>query len=165
MTKKRVDKKGDTWALAHRKLPGKHYMHDIDGLFGMAVFGQDGEERLFAEYVPDRYENNGNVIRDFALIAMFDRKATKEAAQKDHLGRAFYTWLCRTTGENQPTKPRFFYVIGNREPPWRMVEIDITTGRKINKTVKLTDTEDWNPIWEALGLARLQRELKRWVER
>jgi len=75
----RADGCGDAWAQAHRKLGPTFNMQDIDALFGIMAFGQNTGDKLFLEYVPDDYRNRGKAVRDFRVIAMFDRKSSRQA--------------------------------------------------------------------------------------
>jgi len=166
-TKKRLDGQGDAWANQHRaSLPKDYYFQDVDAMFGAVVFGKNTGEKLFLEYVPDGYKNRTKKIRSFAVVAIFDRKVTREAAFSNYntISCALYLWLCRTLGESQPQKPRFFYVIGSQEPPWTMIEINITTGEEIGQETKL-ERVDWKIVWETLGLTSLRNELACFVQR
>jgi len=78
--KVRADGCGDAWAKAHRRLGPTFNMQDIDALFGIMAFGQNTGDKLFLEYVPDDYQNRGKAVRDFRVIAMFDRKSSRQAA-------------------------------------------------------------------------------------
>ena len=165
--KDRMDGAGDSWAREHRVQLGNQYlMSDIDCLFGGVVFGQNTGERLFMEYAPDAWENRTKHIREFAMVAMFDRKKTRRAAMSAHntLATAFYLWLARVHAGNQPKTPRFFYVIGGDNPPWQMMEVDIYTAEVTTKITQL-DSVDWKTIWNSLGLTDLRNELLSWVEK
>lgn len=166
--RKRADGKGDGWANAHRDVLGtKFLMQDVDGYFGFLVYGDNTGERLFLEYVPDDYANRTKPVRSFAIVAMFDRKTTMDAAtsEENALSRAFYLWLCRTIGRAQPAEkqPRFYFVVGGQQPPWDMLELDILTGERIGDIVHLANA-DWPHIWETLGLAPLRRSLLAWLQ-
>ena len=160
--KKRVDGKGDPWAKAHRDELGKRFvMSDMDGYFGHFGFAANTGDRLFMEYVPDEWRNHDRLIRQFAVVAMFDRKTTEAWAfhSENMLSRAFYLWLCRTLGGLQPVPPRFFYIVGTDAPPWQMIELDIETGRVAGR--HNLPTKDWKPLWEAVGLTDMRRSLER----
>jgi hypothetical protein len=161
----RRDGQGDAWANTHREgLGNKFYLQDIDALFGMEVFGANTGDRLFIEYEPDNYENRFNAIREFALVAMFDRKATLAGAMHpgSKVSRDLYLWLCRTIGLAQPIAPKFFLVIGESEPPWQMIEIDINTGRKLGEPSEV-DGDNFRQVWNQLGLAELRSQLRRYI--
>lgn len=168
--KARADGAGDAWAQSHRTLGRDFHMHDIDVLFGLVAFGQNTGERLFLEYVPDNYQNRTSVIRKFAAVAMFDRKASTKAAfsQQNALSTAQYLWQCRTLGEggNQPLMPKFFFVIGKQTPPWEMIEIDIYTGERtgVEELIFMKSQAEWQRVWDALGLTSLRNELRQWVD-
>jgi hypothetical protein len=165
--KLRADGGGDGWANTHRLQLGNQFlMSDIDCLFGGLVFGQNTGERLFMEYAPDNWANRTKRIRQFAMVAMFDRKKTEAAALSAHntLATAFYLWLARVHGASQPKPPRFFYVIGGDSPPWDMIEVDIHTGDTATDIIRLNSV-DWPTMWAALGLTDLRNELKQWVHR
>lgn len=164
-SKARWDGKGDAWANAHRaELGSGCFMQDVDACFGTMVFGQNTGERLFLEYVPDDYVNRTKTIRDFAIVAFFDRKASIEAAyaNKNLVSRALYVWLCRVLSQYQPIAPRFFYVVGGQIPPWRMIEIDILSDEKTEHP-PIEKVTDWKRLWAALGLSELRDALARWV--
>lgn len=165
--KARNDGKGDAWADSHRTLGRDFYMSDIDALFGTLVFGQNTAERLFMEYVPDHYTKRDAQTRDFAVVALFDRKRTREAAfdRFSKLSKDFYLWLCRLIASAQPNPPRFFYVIGGDKPPWEMIEIEIKSGKNLGERATVDGTPDgWRNAWLNLGLLGLRSELKRWIE-
>lgn len=164
--KKRLDKQGDAWADQHRRsTPKDFYLQDVDAMFGAVVFGHNTGEKLFLEYVPDNYVNRDKRIRKFGVVAIFDRKTSEQAAFSNHnmVSCALYLWLCRSLGELQPSPPKFFYVIGNQEPPWTMIEVDTTTGMETG-TRKRLDGSDWRATWETLGLASLRHELVQWLQ-
>jgi hypothetical protein len=161
----RVDGQGDPWANAHREALGnKFYLQDIDALFGMEVFGANTGDRLFLEYEPDSYENKANVIREFAMVAMFDRKSTLPWARSPQccLSRGVYLWMCRALRAQQPKAPKFFLVVGRDSPPWQMVEIDIDTGDEINEPMSI-DADSFQRVWQQLGLTQLRKDLRRFV--
>src|SRR5262245_58929359 len=122
-TKPRFDGKGDAWANMHRaKLGHGYHMQDQDVNFGFQAFAVNSAEKFFAEYVPDDFRNYGKAIREFRTVALFDRKLSIEAidSQMNAVSRAFYLWLCRTLGRYQAVEPKFFYIIGDQQPPWKM---------------------------------------------
>ena len=161
--KNRIDGKGDGWANAHRKLLGNQfYFQDVDCFFGAVAFGHNTAERLFLEYVPDDYENRTKKIRQFGIVALFDRKSSKSAAfgNKNIVSCGVYLWLCRTLGTAQGIKPKFYYVIGNDKPPWEMIEMDIDTA-DIKEPTVILQSVNWKEIWEQLGLLELRNEIKK----
>jgi len=167
----RADGCGDAWAQAHRKLGPTFNMQDIDALFGIMAFGQNTGDRLFLEYVPDDYRNRGKAVRDFRVIAMFDRKTSRQAAfigdGEIQVGLALYLWIARTLQAYQKTPVRFFFVIGDQTPPWRMVEVSTDTGRRFGKEVTIPDTSrsSWIKVWDEIGLSRLRTAVRRQLER
>jgi len=163
--RRRVDGLGDGWAGAHRELGRGYHMSDVDALFGIEAFGHNTGERLFLEYEPDNYQNRMNRIRDFAVVGMFDRKTTLEAAYDDgnKLSLAFYLWTCRKLAAGQPKPPRFYFVIGGQEAPWTMIEHDIHTGEETGDRAVIRSAGDFRTVWQALGLSSLRDELRAWV--
>ena len=166
--KYRLDGGGDAWGNAHRDGLGREfYLQDIDAAFGIVVFGQNTSDRLFLEYVPDNFVNRENVIRRFAVVAMFDRKTNREAAFARHsvLSRAFYLWQCRLFESQQPVAPRFFVVVGAQQPPWVMLEIDINNGAQTGAPTSIHGgAADWRYVWDTLGLTSLRNELVGWIQ-
>jgi len=166
--KPRFDGKGDGWALAHRNLGSEFHMHDLDAVVGEITFARNTGERLFLEYVPDNYVNHEQCVRDFALVAMFDRKSSKEFALgvNNSLSTALYLWICRKLSEDQPVAAKFFYVIGGQTPPWTMVELDIITGKPTGAeaVIHSVQREEWLKIWDALGLRRIRSQLRKWID-
>ena len=162
--KPRFDGQGDGWAAAHRSLGPTFNMSDVDGVVGMMGFASNTGERLFLEYVPDNYKNRQSRIRKFATVAMFDRKSSEHYANSDSnaLAAAFYLDLCRRLATTQPKPPRFFYVIGQDQPPWEMIEIDINTAAEIGRVHQ--DGKNWRQVWEAVGLVALRNELCLWID-
>jgi len=158
--KERLNGAGDAWANQHRESLGSNfYIQDVDAMFGTFVFGHNTGERLFLEYVPDSYKNRYNKVREFGVVAIFDRKSSRNAAFGNHnrVSMSLYLWICRSLGKMQGVNPKFFFVIGGQSPPWEMIEIDIDTGEELQTTE--VDTSSWQPIWEALGLARMRDEV------
>lgn len=161
----RMDGGGDEWAAAHRKHAGRDcYMQDVDGLFGFSMYAHNTADKLWLEYIPDNYRNKTNVIRNFALVGVFDRKRSWEVAfnERSTLSRSVYLWLCRTVAERQPTPPRFFYVIG-ATAPWQMVEVNITSGVKVGDAMTLNG-EGWEAMFKTLGIDQLRATLRDWID-
>lgn len=164
--KQRLDGQGDEWANQHRRsLPKEFYLQDVDAMFGGVVFGQNTGERLFLEYIPDDYENRTKRIREFFVVSIFDRKTSEQAAFGNHniVSTAFYLHMCRTYSNAQPYAPRFFFVIGNEEPPWEMIEIDIHDAKETGERVTLYRA-NWKKVWNRLGLSDLRRDLTAWLQ-
>lgn len=160
----RYDGKGDGWADAHRRHLGlPFYMQDIDGVFGQTIFAANTADALFIEYEPDSIANRLRLVRQFGLIAFFDRKWSREAAieNSNPVQIAFYLWLCRMF-DWQPIKPRFFFVIGTEVPPWLMIELNTQSGEPVRE-VLLSAGSLWSDIWEAIGLAPGRRKLREWL--
>jgi len=161
--KRRMDGEGDGWANEHREALGRSWwMQDVDAMFGFEVFGQNTSNRLFMEYVPDDWENHGKVIREYGIIALFDRKCSLEMALAGHVSAGLYLHNCRVFGKYQGVDPKFFYVIGGQEPPWSLAEIDIHTGERCGDVVVMPDG-NWQPLWEQLGIVQVRRELCKWI--
>ena len=160
----RVDGQGDGWALAHRTLGPAFNMTDIDGIMGVVAFAANTGERLFMEYVPDSYRNRFDMIRRYADVAMYDRKATREYAFSDanRVSLSWYLCHCRKLALAQPKGPKFFFVIGRDVPPWELIELDIKTGEVIQEHT-LTEM-NFRQIWQTAGLATLRNELRKWIE-
>ncbi len=158
----RIDGLGDGWANAHRVLGPTFNMQDLDHLFGTVEFGMRGANLVFAEYVPDNYANRDELLREFRLIALFDRKYTLNACQNNPVSTAFYLWLCRNVARGSSAAARFFFVVGQQNPPWRMDEIDVSTGLPTgaHAILRSFDEKEWRAAWDALGLTR-QREIAR----
>lgn len=166
--KSRMDGKGDAWSNAHRDGLGSRFlMQDVDANFGVMVFGQNSGERLFLEYVPDKYKNRTKAIRKFAVVAMFDRKLSERKAfdNSSLVSRAFYLWQCGTFAKHQPVAPKFFYVIGSDRPPWTMIELDITTGNETGQRVDIASngSVEWSEVWAQLGLTGMREQLTKWM--
>lgn len=166
--RRRMDGAGDGWANAHRKgLGNRFYLQDMDGVVGHLSFAQNTGDRLFMEYVPDNYENRNSLVRAFGVVALFDRKTTLGAAKASRVSTSLYLWLCRVMAEHQPVPPRFFWVIGGQEPPWRLVELDVFEGKVFGEQAVIqhaTSPDHWQAIWRSLGLTRLRQELRRVVD-
>jgi hypothetical protein len=164
--KRRMDGAGDMWASAHRELGGGYQMNDVDAIFGFEAFGANTGEKLFLEYEPDNYEYRLEIIREHAVIALFDRKSTEGAAFCGNNRRSFsfYLHLCRVISSAQAYPPRFFFCVGGQSPPWCLMEIDVKTGAHIkgrNTIIETTQPADWRRIWDALGLTELRLKLRR----
>ncbi len=63
---------------------------------------------------------------------------------------------------SQPIPPRFFIVIGTQTPPWRMVELDIDTAKRIGEDA-VVDAANFDEVWNRLGLKALRGELRNWI--
>lgn len=166
--KVRLDGKGDPWANAHRDLlEKKYFLHDLDAVCGIVAFAHNTGERLFLEYVPDDYRNRPKTIRKFAIVALFDRKSTESHAFSGEslLGRGLYLHLCRILAAIQQAGPRFFYVIGGKVPPWRMIELDINTGERIGEISTVDgQSQTWRTVWNRIGLSQLRQQLVTWIQ-
>jgi len=162
----RADGKGDSWAMEHRnQLGSRFYLQDFDCMFGFQAFGSNTGEKLFAEYVPDSYENRQNYIRDFCIIALFDRKRTESAAfnPANMVSTQLYLWVCNKLSVNMPVAARFFYVIGCEAPPWTMIEIDTSTGLEVGDRESLSNP-DWKTIWDRLGLTEARNVAAKFLQ-
>jgi hypothetical protein len=169
-TKIRVDGRGDVWADCHRTQLGRHFlMQDVDGLFGNMTFAHNTGEKLFLEYVPDSYKNREKAIRQFAVVALFDRKSSAAWAfsVRNRVSTALYLEMCRRFATGQPFPPRFFYIIGKDSPPWEMIELCIDTGQEVGQRTRIHTMEnsnEWAKLWEAVGLSGLRDELRKFVD-
>ena len=156
----RADGGGDAWAAEHRRaLPHQCLMQDLDAVVGAMVFGTNGVDRLFTEYVPDGYEHRNSLIRRFGVVALFDRKQTMQACV-DSVSLSFYLYLAQTLSAVQPIPARFFFVVG-KEAPWTMIEIDTATGERVG-TTRMAGS-DWVATWERLGLFDARKSLDAWL--
>jgi len=161
----RHDGKGDGWAKAHRSQLGPTFnMNDVDGLIGLVGFAANTGDRFFIEYVPDDYSNRLNMIRQFATVALFDRKTSRDYAFGDanRVSLSWYLDLCRRLGQTQPKPPKFFLVIGRDAPPWNLIELDINTGKEVSDHV--LPAMNWRQVWQQVGLAALRAELRAWID-
>lgn len=164
--KRRNDSRGDAWANSHRDELGAGFnMTDVDGLIGSFSFAANTGDRLFLEYVPDHYSNRNNKVRNFGVVAVFDRKSTESAAMdsRNAVCNAMYMWLCRLVGAHQEIMPKFFYVIGGQSPPWTLIEMNPETGERVQECV--LESMNWRAVWETFGLAALREELKSRISR
>lgn len=166
--KPRYDGKGDGWANAHRDLGPTFNMNDADALMGVVSFAWNTGERLFIEDVPDNYINRYSSIREFAYVALFDRKTNLDFAlsNENAVSRAMYLHLCRIISAYQPLPPRFFFVIGGQCPPWEMHEIAIDSSEPKGDAIILPcrDGSIWRSVWETCGLKSLRDELRKWID-
>jgi hypothetical protein len=173
--KRRKDGRGDGWAAAHRLLHEDRnakgikrigfHMEDIDQMFGSeTAFSVNCADRLFCEYQPlDGHENRYKIIRDHALVALFDRKLTAAAAAHadNYLSLSLYLKICRL-GDVQLRAPRFFFCIGGHDPPWILSERNIWTGEKCGRDVIIETREGahWRRIWDEIGLTDQRLDLR-----
>ena len=157
----RRDGGGDSWALRHREELGNYfYMQDLDFMMGMVSFAQNTEDSLFVEFVPDNYRNVDNIVRNFGVVGMFDRKQSFDAcnSSRNMLSKSFYMHLCRSIAQTQAEPPKFLYVAGGDSPPWQLREVDILTGQWAGDPVTVSDG-DWSEAWRKLGLLELRNKL------
>jgi hypothetical protein len=167
--KRRHDGLGDAWANEHRsKLGSKALMNDIDGICGTisikAIVEQHTENSIFIEYEPDHRKNIGSKVRNFGIVALFDRKKSTSAALSSNntLSLSIYLHICRVFRKNQDgIAPKFFFVIGDKSPPWKLIEIDIDTGEKVGKSVVI---DKWTVTWNKIGLFGIRKKLQRWID-
>ena len=160
----RIDGKGDPWANQHRSQLGPTFnMTDVDGMIGLVAFASNTANKIFVEYVPDSYANHNNTIREFATVAMFDRKSSKSHAfsESNRVSLAWHLNTCRQLAKTQPKPPKFFLVIGQDSPPWTLIELNINDASQV-ATLNLT-AANWKTIWEAVGLIALRSELRSWI--
>jgi len=140
-------------------------MQDLDCFFGVQAFGHNTGDKLFMEYIPDNYDKNKKSVENFGVVALFDRKSNEEYAlsSPNYTSRHFYIYLAKILSECQGNIPcKFFYVIGSNNPPWKMIEIDLSTGHK--KTEKYVDSGDWSSIWQELGLCSIRNDVVKWMK-
>lgn len=161
--KVRADGKGDGWANEHREELGHHfYMQDVDCAFGVMGFGHNTADALFLEFVPDDYRNRQKAIRTFGVVGFFDRKSSFGActSTRNLLSKGVYLHMARCVAHQQSVAPKFFYVVGDNNPPWYMREVDIYTGEWAAPAVEVTSGE-WKKVWEQLGLLELRNEISK----
>lgn len=159
--RRRVDNSGDVWANEHRQAFGSSsYMQDLDAVMGVITFGINGVSRLFAEYEPDGWENRNSLIRQFGIVALFDRKKTTRACQVSSVSTAFYLHMARVLSTAQPIPVRFFFVVGE-QPPWQLIELDIETGEQRGTTYVADIGAE--AIWDDLGLTATRKALHVWL--
>ena len=164
-SKVRVDGGGDGWAGQHRTELGRgNFMQDLDVFAGTLSFATNGQDRVFAEYAPDSYVNARDTVRDFALVALFDRKSTRSAAMSNgnRLSLGFYLSVCRTYAAKQPTFPPHFYFVCGKSQPWEMIKIDIDTGDEL-ETYNYSE-RDWKQVWAESGLKAGRGILSEWIK-
>ena len=162
--RRRVLLGGDAWAQWHRDhVPISCWMVDLDCVVGTVYFARNYENALFAEIACDQHREK--LRREFAIVAVFERKATEDAAFAPQavVSCAFQLHLCRVYANWQPSKfpPRFFYVIGNAAP-WTMIELDIYTGERTGVPIKIKNGNG-EQIWRSLGLLDLRKDLDEWL--
>jgi hypothetical protein len=165
----RCDGKGDPWAREHRiELGNERFMTDLDGVMGAVLFERTCADETFCEYVPDVWSNRVSLVRDFALVACFERKRSRNlVVRRDgglvpDVGTSFLLWLCRVVGTQQPLMPRFFFVFGQCAP-WEMTAVDPLTGT-VGKTYGYGRGE-WHLTWDDSGITRARQELRHWLEK
>lgn len=160
----RRDGGGDGWAKAHRshrELSKRYLMTDVDGYFGAMYWARNTSDTLFAEYADDQPTDSVEIMRRCALVALFDRKKSRDAVKDNKevkVQTAFLLWLCRSLKTHQTSPPRFFYVFGDSEGPWELVEISIMNGKEI-RSAEIT-TENMKDVWDRIGLSELRNSLR-----
>jgi len=138
---------GSPFGNLHReRLPRGFYISDIDGVAYC-------ENRSFTEYAV-----KGNA---FAFVALFDLKATENAATVTPLRRLLLCALAKAVAQSQPVAPLAFEVIGNAEP-FTMWQLDLTTGERTCRRYFLTAT-NWPDVWQAAGLTATRDRLTAWL--
>jgi len=163
--RKRMCKNGDMWALEHRAELGHEFlMTDIDSFIGKMIFFQNTENSLFIEYEPDDFNRHEELIREFAYIALFDRKNSRKYALSSHnrVSLAVHLNLCRRLGLGQPFPVKFFFVIGEQSPPYTMIEIDTKTGVLLSEYY--LKKGHWREVWNAVGLVRTRDDSRQWLQ-
>lgn len=163
--RRRMQGGGDAWAHWHREnVPIQCWMTDFDCVVGTVYFARNYEDALFAEIAGDPHPEK--LRREFAVVAVFERKATEEAAfsPKAVVSCAFQLHFCRVYANWQPSKfpPRFFFVIGGDSAPWTMIELDIWTGERVGVPLKIKNGNG-EQIWRSLGLLDLRKDLDEWL--
>lgn len=164
-SKARMDHGGDAWANEHRSgLPRFCYMTDFDAICGSMAFQVSSANKMFVENVVLADQKSNTLVRSYATVALFERKATLFAAEdpRNAFQTAYYLDLCRKIALQQSEPPRFFFAIGTQEPPWTMIEIDIVTGERIpgHFVVASNGINGWEPMWRAAGLFSLRERLR-----
>jgi len=160
--RRRMDGGGEPWSNDHRDCLGNDFhMQDIDALYGMVQFAKNASEKLFAEYVPDDYENRNEFAREFGLVALFDIKRTRGAAQSARLALStkWYAWLARVVTFYQEVAPKFFFVIDEGES-YHYLESDIWTGDIVAERTVPKTAKSWIGCWDELGLVDIRQQLK-----
>jgi hypothetical protein len=159
----RRDGGGDPWAKEHRTALGRTFnMNDFDAFMGHLSFAKNATDELFAEYVPDRFENNGELIRGFATIALFDRKKSEQATLSSSVSTAYYLWMCRVISKAQPFPPMFFFVVGHSNS-YELIRLDIWSAQETGR-FSLSAGSNWRAIWEQAGLIALRQRLRNFIE-
>lgn len=161
----------DPWVEAHREAGREFYCCDVDGILGLSALGVTSEDRLHVEYEPDPWsqraseDGSPNLMREFGIVALFERKTSPAAVQMGgaSLALALYLWMCRTLAKLQPFPPRLFLVVGPTEGPWHMQELDIHTGEHTGPRIVLRRST-WRAIWEEIGLVGLRDRLRQWLK-
>lgn len=168
--KQRMDGGGDSFGNAHREALGNWaYMQDFDSIFGFEAFAKNTSDLLFTEYEPDQYKNSGNLIRNFATIALFDRKKHFNLAERAlqcsrPVLTAYYLHQCRLNASVQPIPPRFFFCVDIDEG-WQLLEVDINTGEKIGPRHGHHITrENMDYVWTAIGLRDAHCGVRKWLQ-
>jgi len=138
---------GSPFGNLHReRLPRGFYISDIDGVAYC-------ENRSFTEYAV-----KGNA---FAFVALFDLKATENAATVTPLRRLLLCALAKAVAQSQPVAPLAFEVIGNAEP-FTMYELSLIDAQRTGRRYFLT-AASWPEVWRATGLTATRDRLTQWL--
>lgn len=164
MVKERFDGLGDAFAELHRRaLPSNLYFQDIDQWAGSVVVGDNTENSLYLEYVPDIQKDLNHRIRDFIVLGFFDRKKSKAAVTASHkVQEALYLHLCRTLSDSQVVQCRFFYVVGV-EAPFSLIEVNILSGEYCE--LGKVDESTMFALWHKCGLIQSHEDAREIMRR
>ena len=158
MTKPRFDGKGDSWARSHRSnLPGNYYMTDIDGL---GLFTMNSSNEFFCEYVVGYPRDSADRKVTRGVFALFDRKASLDSAFSERNATlGVYLLIARGLAREQTVAPKFCFVIGGQDPPWRVIEVDIYTGNRTGNESYVSTDDGWMDAWIQLGIDVTRKKL------
>ena len=159
----RIDSQGDRFANEHRRLGTADYMNDFDVMVGSMDFAKHTENTMFAEYEPDPVGNKGSVVRQFATVAIFDRKGHHGCCTMN-IATKYQLSVCRTLSAMQPVPVRFFWVIDVAQG-WEMQELCIQTGDRLGTRKLPRDASLWRTIWDEVGLSGNRATLKAWLKK
>lgn len=99
------------------------------------------------------------MITGVGYVALFDRKQTIQACEEG-VSTACYLDMARRLSLGQPLPVRFLFVVG-KGSPWYLLEVDISTGKRMAFT-RIAGS-DWVATWERIGLLEARRNLSTWL--
>ncbi len=161
---------GNAWANEYRQeMPRDAYLMDLDGVQMMCgnpdnplLISANTENRMFAQYVCDPWENRDNPVREFAFAALFEAKGDVRAAAAGcaTIGRALGLKIARQLSIGQPIPCRYFVVYG--EPKrWLLTEFETHTGKVLGHDLLIAG--EWAKSWDYFGLRQARLELQVWL--